>query len=236
MRFKPSLTPARLVRRYQRFLADVVLTDGTPLTVHCPNTGAMLGCQAPGSKVWLSLSGNPGRKYAHTWELVETLPGVQVGINTGRSNALVAEALEAGVIGPLAGYPERRREVAVADGRLDFLLSGHTDRPDCYLEVKNVTAAAAAGTALFPDAQSARATRHVKALLAERAAGRRAAVIFCVQRDDVTAVRPAAEIDPAFSRSLDAAVAAGVEVYAYGAEVGPDEIRLVRRLEVLSAL
>lgn len=236
MRFESPLTPARLQRRYKRFLADVIFPDGTPLTVHCPNTGAMLGCQAAGSQVWLSKSCNPKRKYAYTWELVEALPGVKVGINTGRSNALVAEALQDGIIGPLAGYPEQRREVAVTHGRLDFLLSGHATEPDCYVEVKNVTAAVKAGTALFPDARSARATRHVDALIAEKAAGRRAAIVFCVQRDDVNRVRPACEIDPAFSDALAAAVAAGVEVYAYGAEVSPNEIRLARRLEVRASL
>lgn len=228
--------PARLVRRYKRFLADVSLPDGTPLTVHCPNTGAMLGCQAPGSRIWLSRSDNSKRKYAHTWELVEALPGVRVGINTARSNLLVEEALQGGVLKSLSGYREWRREVPVAHGRLDFLLRGHADEPDCYVEVKNVTAAARAGTALFPDARSVRATRHIEALMAEKMAGRRAAIVFCVQREDVDSVGPAADIDPAFAQSLQEASAAGVEVYAYGAKVSPDGISLIKRLEVLEAL
>ncbi len=236
MRFEPVLMPARLVRRYQRFLADVTLPNGAQLTVHCPNTGAMLGCQDPGSKIWLSQSDNPRRKYAHTWELVEIGQGVQVGINTVRSNALVAEALTAGKIAPLAGYREHRREVPIAHGRLDFLLSGHAEQADCYVEVKNVTAAVEAGVALFPDARSERATRHVEALMALKTSGKRAAILFCVQRSDVHAVRPAHEIDPAFSEAVREALAAGVEVYAYGAKVGPAGIDLDTRLAVDAAL
>jgi len=150
VRFPVPLLGARLVKRYKRFLADVTLDDGTALTAHCPNTGSMLGCQTPGSRVWLSRSDNPKRKYAHTWELVELDDGALVGINTGRSNALVREAIESAVIGELAGYDEIRPEVRYGNenSRVDFLLTG--DRGACYLEVKNVTAAVEKGIALFP--------------------------------------------------------------------------------------
>jgi sugar fermentation stimulation protein A len=113
--FSEPLIAGTLVRRYKRFLADVVLEDGTALTAHCPNTGSMLGCQTPGSRVWLSLSDNPKRKYAHTWELVELDGGALVGINTGRSNALVREAIESGLMGELGGYDEIRPEVRYGD-------------------------------------------------------------------------------------------------------------------------
>src|SRR5690242_9241179 len=102
----------------------------------------MLGCADPGMRIWLSRAANPARKYAWTWEQVEALPGVPVGIHTGRSNALVREAIEGGVIQELTGYASLRGEVVAGEGfRVDFLLAGHRSRPDCYLEVKNVTAA-----------------------------------------------------------------------------------------------
>ncbi|SEO52878.1 DNA/RNA nuclease SfsA [Aquisalimonas asiatica] len=235
MRFAQPLIPGVLERRYKRFLADVRLEDGSLVTCHCPNTGSMLGCQEPGSRVWLSRSDNPKRKYALTWELVE-LPGrALVGIHTGRANGMVREALEQGRIPELADYPVIRPEVRIAEWRtrIDFLLSGHGSEPDAYVEVKNVTAAVDDGIALFPDAVSARGTRHLQHLQRLVAEGCRAALVFCVQRDDVTEVRPADAIDPAYGRALRDAIANGVEVHALGAEVNEQVIELRRRLPVV---
>ncbi len=233
MRFSPPLTRATLIRRYKRFLADVSLA-GRSVTVHCPNTGAMLGCDAPGSTVWLSHSANPARRYPWTWEQVRTAQGTRVGIHTGRSNALVREALEAGLIPALAGYRRIRPEVRYGSGagRADFVLEGHRRRADCVLEVKNVTALAERAVAMFPDAVSARATRHLHALCREAGAGRRAVLLYCVQRDDVQRVRPADEIDSAYAGALRQALAAGVEVLAYAARVSPREVVLYRKLAV----
>lgn len=229
----PLLTEGRLVRRYQRFLADVTLADGSRVTAHCPNTGSMLGCMAPGSRVWLSAAANPARKLAWTWEMVEARPGVRVGLHTGRSNALVREAIEAGWVDALAGYSGIRGEVPYGEGsRIDLLLTA-PDRPPCYVEVKNVTAAAEGGVALFPDAVTVRGARHLDEMAAQVAAGRRAVLVFCVQREDVTEVRPADAIDPHYGRRLRAALAAGVEVLALGARVGLAEIRLEGVLPVV---
>ena len=234
MRFESPLVRGTLIRRYKRFLADVVLEDGNETTVHCPNTGSMLGCQTPGSAVWLLPAGNPARKYPLGWELVEAEPGVLVGINTGRSNALVAEALEGAMIPELAAYDRVRREVKVPNtrSRIDFLLSGHPRQPDCFLEVKNVTAAVDGGTAFFPDAVSARAARHVNELAALVSMGGRGAMCFCVQRADVSRVRPADNIDPAYGKALRKAVAKGVEVYALRGDVSVSGVRLNRRIPV----
>ena len=233
MQFPEPLIPGRLVRRYKRFLADVVLDDGDEVTVHCPNTGAMLGCRDPGSRVWLSRSDSPSRKTPYTWELVETSGGVLVGIHTGRTNGLVAEALATGVVRELGGYDDIQREVRVGDAgsRLDFRLDGGPG-PPCYLEVKNVTAAVNDGVALFPDAVSTRASRHVQDLAALVGAGYRAALCFCVQREDVHEVRPADAIDPAYGKALRRAAAAGVEVMAYRCRVGPDAVALATPVPV----
>lgn len=233
MRFEPLLTEARLLRRYKRFLADVEFPDGRRETVHCPNTGSMLGCADPGMRIWLSRASNPDRKYAWTWEQVEVMPGVLVGIHTGRSNALVREAIEGGVIRELAGYPTLRGEVTAGKGfRVDFLLSGHRSQPDCYLEVKNVTAAVTDGVALFPDAVSERASRHLRELMTRVRSGTRAMLCFCVQRDDVTEVRPADAIDAEYGRTLREALAAGVETCAYVARLNPTEAELYRSTPV----
>src|SRR3954451_19529716 len=112
MRFPAPLIPATLVKRYKRFLADVVLPTGETVTVHCANPGAMTGLMPPGAQVWLSKSGNPKRKLAHSWELIEVNLGggiELVGINTGHPNALAAEAVGAGGIPELTGYATLRR-------------------------------------------------------------------------------------------------------------------------------
>ena len=234
MKFEAPLIRGELIRRYKRFLADVILADGSETTVHCPNTGSMLGCQAPGSTVWLLPVDNPARKYPLGWELVEARAAVLVGINTGRSNALVAEALSRGLIPELEGFDRVRREVKVEGtrSRIDFLLEDHPEGPDCYLEVKNVTAAVEDGCGFFPDAVSVRATRHVEELAERVQQGQRGALCFCVQRADVERVRPADEIDPAYGRALRDAVESGVEVYALGASVTPEGVSLERQLPV----
>ncbi len=235
MKFNLPLVEGILKRRYKRFLADVDLSGGESVTCHCPNTGSLMGCAEPGATVWLSHSSKPGRKYPYTWELVRVGQGATVGINTVLSNHLVREALEAGVIAELDGYATIRREVRFGkeNSRVDLLLEDHGRLPRCYLEVKNVTAAVNGGVALFPDAVSARGTRHLRELIRVVESGDRAALCFCVQRGDVKEVRPADEIDPDYGRALREAVASGVEVLAYRARVSPEEIRLQTRVPVV---
>jgi len=232
MKFSAKLVAGRLIRRYKRFLADVQLEDGV-ITAACPNTGSMLGCCEPGSRVWLSQSDRATRKYRHTWEIVE-VGRVMVGINTGLPNGLVAEAIGAGAIPELAGYASLRREVAFGEerSRVDLLLEDPARAP-CYVEVKNVTAAVMRGIALFPDAVSDRGAKHLRELMRLKAAGLRPVQLYCVQRGDVGEVRPADAIDPEYGRTLRRALEAGVEVMAYRAKVTPREIRLEERIPVV---
>ncbi len=233
MLWKKPLVEGRLIRRYKRFLADIQLPDGV-ITAACPNTGSLMGCCEAGSRVWLSESDNPSRKYRHTWELVE-VGEVMVGINTGLPNALVAEAIAAGTVAELAGYSSMRREVAFGEerSRVDLLLEGEGRAP-CYIEVKNVTAAAHKGIALFPDCVSERGSKHLRELMRLARAGLRPVQVYCVQRGDVGEVRPADGIDPVYGRTLREAIAAGVEVMAYRARVDATEIRLMERIPVVT--
>ena len=231
MRYATALVEGRLIRRYKRFLADIQLPEGV-VTAACPNTGSLMGCCEPGSRVWLSESDSASRKYRHTWEIVE-VGKVMVGINTGLPNKLVSEAIVEGVIGELSGYDTVRREVRYGEeaSRVDFVLES-PDREACYVEVKNVTAAATRGIALFPDCVSERGSRHLRELIRMKAQGMRTVQLYCVQRGDVKEVRPADGIDHEYGRALREAIAAGVEVLAYRAKVGPEEIRLVERIPV----
>ena len=231
MRWPAPLIPGRLVRRYKRFLADVVLDGAGQVTAHCPNPGRMVGLDAPGTRVWVSRAANPARALPLTLELVEADGGL-VGINTIHPNRLVEEAIVAGSILELQDYEVIRREVRYDERcRIDLLLQHH-GRPDCFVEVKNVHLKRTAG-AEFPDAVTARGAKHLGALARQVAAGARAVVIYVVQRTDCADFRIAADIDPVYAAGFRAALAAGVEAACYACEISLDGVRLARPLPIL---
>jgi len=233
MKFTPPLTEAVFLRRYKRFLADVVI-DGVETTVHCPNTGSMKNCMAESQPCWLSLSANPKRKYAHTWELATGPGGDLIGVHSGQANKLVEEAIAADVIEPLRGYQQCRREVRYGqeNSRIDLLLQqGRHDSRDCYVEVKSMTLMRQPGLGEFPDAVSQRGSKHIRELMAMMAVGHRAVLLFCVQHSGIKSASIAADIDPVYSHTLAGAVAAGLEVYVYACELSPAEIAINRALE-----
>jgi len=231
------LIEGRLVKRYKRFLADVELKSGEQITAHTANTGAMTGCSKPGSRVWLSLSDNPKRKYPHSWEIVEVAPGVLCGINTLLSNHLVNEAIQAEQITELKGYDRIRREVSYGKerSRIDLLLESTGSASPCYVEVKNVTLADK-GVALFPDAVTARGTKHLRELISIVERGMRAVIFYCVQRNDCHEFRPADAVDAAYAETLREALGKGVEAMAYQAEVSAKGIVLSKSLPVCVSL
>ena len=226
----PPLLPGTLIKRYKRFLADIALDDGTAVTVHCPNSGSMKGCATPGSRVFISRSANPGRKYPFTWELVES-DGFWAGINTALPNRLTREAIENGSVIELQGYEAIRSEVAYGEhSRIDLLLESPGQR--CFVEVKNVTLVEN-GLALFPDAVTTRGQKHLNELMRVVREGDRGVIFFTVQRGDGRSVSPADVIDPEYGRLLRLAMTNGVEALAYRASVTPEEIRLTERLPVV---
>lgn len=237
MRFPQPLRPGRLVRRYKRFLAEVVLDgEAAETTVHVPNPGAMLGLNEAGRRVWLSRSDAPTRKLAWTLELVEADGGARVGVNTQHPNRLVAEALAKGAIPELAGYARVRPEVRYGEkARVDFLLEG-PGRPPCWLEVKGVTLSRTPGLAEWPDCTSARASRHAGELQARAEAGERAAVLFVAQRSDCLRFDLARDLDPHFAAALARAWRAGVEVLCYACAVGPEGATLTTPLPLAPTL
>ncbi|MCQ4241652.1 DNA/RNA nuclease SfsA [Stutzerimonas stutzeri] len=234
MRFSTPLEAGRLVRRYKRFLADIVTDDGERLCIHCPNTGSMLNCMGEGARVWFQRNNDPKRKLPGTWELVETPQGRLACVNTARANRLVEEALLAGVIEELTGFAALRREVAygMENSRVDFRLDYPTGA--AFVEVKSVTLGFDdTAVAAFPDAVTTRGARHLRELAVLARDGVRAVQLYCVNLTGIEAVRPASEIDPLYAAALRDAVAAGVEVLAYGVEISQEEIRLSHRLPVI---
>lgn len=229
MRFATPLLRGRLVKRYKRFLADVVLDDGTEITATCPNTGSMLGLTAPGSVVWLSESDNPTRKYRHTWEMIEADLGAGptlVGINTSHPNRVVAEAIKGGEVAALAGYASLRREVKYGvNSRIDILLEDAA-KPACYVEIKNVHLMREAGLAEFPDSVTERGAKHLDELANMVAEGHRAVMVYLVQRGDAQRFSLAGHIDPGYAAAFARAKEKGVEAMALKCRLSPEEIAL----------
>jgi len=225
MEFATPLIPARLIRRYKRFLADVQLEDGREVTAHCANPGSMMGLADAGMKVWLEPNDDPKKKLKYGWRLVDHENGHFTGVDTSLPNRALKAALLAHAVPDLPPYTLVRPEVKYGENsRIDFLLSG--DGPDTYLEVKSVTLCRQNGLAEFPDSVTARGTKHLGNLAQMVAQGHRAVMFYLVQRTDCTAMTLAGDIDPAYAAAFALAQAAGVMVCAQACEITPKGVFL----------
>ncbi len=232
MQFPVPLVRASLLRRYKRFLSDHALPDGTVVTAHCANPGSMFGLLEHGAETWLLPVSDARRKLRYSWEMLRVGRGL-VGINTGRPNTLVEEAIRASLLEPLTGYPRIRREVRYGtNSRIDFLLDG-ADRPPCYVEIKNVHMSRTPGVAEFPDAVTARGRKHLSELAQRAAAGDRAVMLYVVQRDDCSAFRLAGDFDEAYAQASRDAREAGVEVLAYGCRLTRQALAVAHPLALI---
>ena len=228
MLFDPPLKRGTLLRRYKRFLADVRCEFGDRITMHCANTGAMLGCSEPGIPVWYSTSANEKRKYRHSLELVQPSKGDLVCVNTARANQLVREALDSGTIDHLRELQPFKAETPIPNhsGRFDF------GNSKAVIEVKSVTWCRN-GIGSFPDAVSSRATRHVEALESCVQLGFNAFLLFCVPHTAIKQVTVSRDIDPIYCAAVERAVSAGVSVLAYSCELSDVEFRLAHEIPVV---
>lgn len=225
MEFATPLVPARLIKRYKRFLADVRLEDGREVTAHCANPGSMIGLAEPGTKVWLEANDDPKKKLRFGWRLVDHENGHFTGVDTSVPNRALKAALMAKQVPGLPPYNLVRPEVRYGqNSRIDFLLSG--DGPDTYVEVKSVTLSRQTGLAEFPDSVTVRGAKHLDELAAMATAGQRAVMFYLVQRTDCSAVTLASDIDPAYRAAFDRAHAAGVRVLAQACRITPQAITL----------
>ncbi|MCH4541334.1 DNA/RNA nuclease SfsA [Ochrobactrum sp. POC9] len=218
MIFQTPLVTGRLERRYKRFLADVTLDDGRFITASVPNTGSMLGLTAPGSRVWLSVSDAPHRKYAHTLQIVEA-DNTLVGVNTGLPNRIAEEVILKSLIPDLAGYVSLKREQKYGrNSRIDLLLDDGP-RPRAYVEVKNVHFIRTLGLAEFPDTVTARGAKHLDELVDVVAAGHRGVMLFIIQRNDCSRFSISGDLDPTYARAFERARANGVEAWAVRCQI-----------------
>ncbi|WP_298840134.1 DNA/RNA nuclease SfsA [uncultured Roseobacter sp.] len=231
MRFQTDLVPARLTRRYKRFLADCVLeSDGREITAHCANPGSMMGLAEPGTRVWLEPNDDPKKKLKFGWRLVDHENGHFTGVDTSVPNRALKMALMARELAPFADWPLVRPEVPYGEkSRIDFLLSGEGLR-DVYIEVKSVTLSRAAGVAEFPDSVTARGAKHLGELARVAGAGHRAVMLYLVQRTDAQTVTLAGDIDPAYMAAWEAATSSGVETLCFGTNISPKGVEVGKPL------
>ena len=233
MRFQTPLVPGRLLRRYKRFLADVVLDTGEEVTAHCPNPGSMMGLKDEGLRVWVEPNDDPKKKLKYAWRVAELPGGIMVGIDTATPNRVAKEALLERRITELADYSGVRPEVAYGTrSRIDFLLT-EPGLPDAYVEIKNVHLLRTADIAEFPDCVTERGAKHLRELIAVKEQGARAVMLYVIQHEGCARFQIAADLDPGYAAAFHAAVAAGVEMLAYRCDVSTDEITLATPLPVL---
>ncbi len=226
----PPLIPGRLVKRYKRFLADVILENGQTVTAHCPNSGAMTGCALPNAPVWISESDNPKRKLKYTWELIR-MPGSMVGINTQVPNKLVRDSVKAGLVEELAGFTKVTSEVKTSDHtRLDLKLESPSGKLG-FVEIKNCTLVDQ-GRAMFPDAVTTRGQKHLDELVRLVKEGHTGVIFYLIQRTDAGQFSPAAHIDPAYADKLKNAVENGVKVITRDVLIDLERICLNRPVPV----
>lgn len=230
MQFQDPLVEGTILKRYKRFLADVELPNGEIITAHTANTGSMKTCWEPGWKVLMSFHDNPKRKLKYSLEMIHNST-TWIGINTSLPNKMAVEAIENGTIKELQGYTKIKPEAKIGNSRIDILLTKE-NAEQCYVEVKNVTLLGEKKKALFPDAVSERGQKHLKELTGLVKDGIRSAMLYIVQREDVTSFSPADDIDPEYGRLLREAKKAGVEILCYQCKLTPKGIEVIKPLPV----
>ncbi len=221
------LTRAVFLERLNRFTVLVDL-HGEPVQAHLPNSGRLRELLTPGRTAYLLKKDEPWRKTKFDMAVVG-LGNILVSVNARLPSDLVEEALKEKGLAPFRKYGRFRREVVFGESRLDFKLENSSV---CLLEVKSVTKVSN-GVAMFPDAVTARGSRHVRTLLAAKDSGMEAAVAFIVQREDAEKFSPDDETDPRFGDTLRDAVAKGVKAFAFKCKVTLEEIRITEQIPVV---
>ncbi|GIN63485.1 sugar fermentation stimulation protein [Robertmurraya siralis] len=211
--FPRALTKATFIERANRFILHCQLPEkGELAVVHLADPGRLKELLLPGKTVWLMDHDNPARKTKWTAMLCENETNTSfVSIHTALPNKLVENALKAGVLNEFAGWFYKKSEYKLGNSRWDFLLE-NKEGQELLLEVKSVTLAEGE-KGMFPDAVTARGTKHVREL-AQLSKYYETAILFIVQRDDLSYVTAAKHIDPKFAQALNEAKSAGVKLYA----------------------
>ncbi len=227
MKFKERLLQGTLIKRYKRFFADIKYKNKI-ITIHCPNSGSMMGLLNKSNKVWFSRSDNPSRKLKYTLEIIE-IEKEMVGVNTLLTNKIVLDALKQKKIKNLIKFNNIKTEVKFSDNtRFDFLISNNKKK--CFLEVKNVTLSRKKEVAEFPDAVTSRGTKHLNELINAKKKGFQSYILYLIQREDCTSFKIAEDIDPEYKNSFNKALNNGVKMLCYDCKLNNEEIKLNNKI------
>ncbi len=211
------------ISRPNRFIAEVEV-DGKLEIAHVPNTGRCKELLVDDAVVWLKPSDNPNRKTKFSLHFVEN-KGVLVSLYSQQANTIVYDAIVDGKINELSGYSNHQREKTVDNSRIDIYLE-NSSGDSCFVEVKGVTLIVN-GEARFPDAPTERGAKHLKELIKLKKEGNRCCVFFLIQHPAGKFFRPNWENDSNFSKTLNEAFEAGVEILVYRCDNRLDGVDLI---------
>ena len=227
MKFE-KLIHGKLIKRYKRFLADIILDDGSEITAHVPNSGAMTSCIELNCDVWVTFHDDPKRKLKYTLELTKIAENL-ICTNTGVANKIAVEAINNGVIKELQGYASLKTEQKYGqNSRIDILLENENQK--CYVEIKSVSLRIDNSLA-FPDAVTSRGTKHLKELEEMVKQGHRALMLYVIQRTDDLPFKLACQIDKKYCEAFDEVTKNGVEVLVYQSSINYEEIFISNKKE-----
>ncbi len=213
-----DLVKAVFRNRANRFIAEVEV-GGKLERAHLPNTGRCKELLIDGATVYLLPSDNPNRKTRYSLFLVEN-NGALVAMYSQQASGIVIDAIKKNKIAELSGYSVIEAEKTIDNSRIDIYLANEENGrlvDETYVEVKSVTLIKD-GKAQFPDAPTERGRKHLRELIELKKRGIRAVVFFLIEHPNGNSFRPNWENDPEFSKTLNEAYDAGVEIVVYKTE------------------
>lgn len=211
-----NITAAEFIERPNRFVARVRTSAGIE-TVHVKNTGRCRELLIPGCPVYLTAPGTPGRKTVYDLVAVRKSNGLLINMDSQAPNAVVGEWLSN------LRFDRVVPEYTYGDSRIDFYMEDGSSR--YLLEVKGCTLEEN-GVGYFPDAPTERGVKHLHELVRAAREGYGAFLVFVIQMEGITEVRPNEKIHPAFATAYNEAVSAGVKVVFLECRTAPDGLWL----------
>ena len=231
MEFTKSLKKGKLIKRYKRFFVDVKL-DNKVVTAHCANTGSMKGLLEEGNDVYLTPNNDPKRKLKFGLEIIKTRKNL-VGVNTHLANRIVEHALSNNLVKELKNNDLIKPEVFFnKETRFDFLIEKNKQKS--FVEVKNVTLFRNENTAEFPDAITARGSKHLLTLINAIKKGYKTYLLFLVQIQNMKSFKIAKDIDPEYYKNYLLAKKAGVNFLAYRCNISSKKIFIDKKLKIIN--